>query len=111
MCAGWSKIYAEEFTACGARARLKQSDAGRGSGCSRSGGVRGWLPLLARHVPRWRLIRPSAGHTDGQGPLGQVVDGRFGAESLGCISVAVQRGRRVERSSVASLDLGLWTAL
>lgn len=55
----------------------------RGAGRSRRSGVRGWLPLLARHVPRWRPIRPSPGHTDGQGPFGQVGDGRFGAESLG----------------------------
>lgn len=57
-------------------------------------GSGGGLPPRARHVPRWRPIRPSAGGADGQGSPGQVVDGRFGAESLGCISVAVRRGRR-----------------
>jgi hypothetical protein len=37
---------------------------------------------------------------------GQVVDGRFGAESLGCISVAVQRGRRAERSPLVTVRPG-----
>ena len=106
-------MYAGEFTASGARTGFKQSGAVpvRGAGRSRRGGVRGWLPLLARHVPRWSPIRPSPSHTDGQGSCGQVVDGRFGAESLGCISVAVRRGRRRRGRRWRRLDSGLWTAL
>jgi hypothetical protein len=100
-------IYAGEFTAGGARAGFKQPGAGAWCGplasqWGRGRGRGGWLPLRARHVPRWSPIRPSARGTDGQGSPGQVVDGRFGAESLGCICVAV-RGRSARGKVVGAV--------
>lgn len=100
-----------EFTArgWGPRVGFKQvRDGGDRPLASRWGwvGGLGFCPRDRDLATRGR-IRPSVRWMDGGGSgRGQVVDGRFGAESLGCISATPYgrsaRGRGRERSSVAS---------
>jgi hypothetical protein len=67
---------------------------------SRRGGV--WAAAARSCLRHAARIGPSVGASDGCDCAGQVADVRFGAESLGCISVARYGGRGDgERSSVA----------